>query len=62
MNEDRGRPDMFFAHAVIALALFVPQKKDKPQRPKVWDPAALRSRNFWGISKPEVPKAIGVYK
>jgi catechol 2,3-dioxygenase-like lactoylglutathione lyase family enzyme len=35
---------------------------DKPQRPKVWDPASIRSRNFWGVSKPEQPKAVGKYK
>ena len=39
-----------------------PWHTETPQRPKVWDPAALRSRNFWGISKPEAPKTIGVYK
>lgn len=35
---------------------------DKPQRPKVWDPASIRSRNYWGVSKPEQPKAVGKYR
>ncbi len=39
-----------------------PWHKDKPQRPKVWDPTAIQSRNFWGLSKPEQPKDIGKFK
>ena len=39
-----------------------PWHKDKPQRPKVWDPAAIHSRNFWGLSKPEQPKTVGSYR
>ncbi len=39
-----------------------PWHKDKPQRPKVWDPTAIQSRNFWGLSKPDQPKDIGKFK
>lgn len=39
-----------------------PWHKDKPQRPKIWDPTAIQSRNFWGLSKPEQPKDIGKFK
>jgi catechol 2,3-dioxygenase-like lactoylglutathione lyase family enzyme len=39
-----------------------PWHKDRPQRPKVWDPAAICTRNFWGLSKPERPKDIGAYR
>ncbi len=39
-----------------------PWHKDHPQRPKVWDPASIRSRNFWGLSKPEQPKEVGKYR
>lgn len=38
-----------------------PWHKDRPQRPKVWDPTAIQSRNFWGLSKPET-KDIGKYR
>jgi hypothetical protein len=39
-----------------------PWHRDRPQRPKVWDPASIRSRNFWGLSKPDEPKDIGKYR
>ena len=39
-----------------------PWHHDTPQRPKVWDPAAIRTRNFWGLSKPDQPKDIGRYR
>lgn len=39
-----------------------PWHHDKPQRPKVWNPTAIRSRNFWGLSKPELPKEVGKYR
>jgi len=39
-----------------------PWHKDRPQRPKVWDPATIRTRNFWGLSKPEQPKEVGKYR
>jgi hypothetical protein len=39
-----------------------PWHKDRPQRPKVWDPAAIHTRNFWGLSKPEQPKQLGQYR
>jgi catechol 2,3-dioxygenase-like lactoylglutathione lyase family enzyme len=39
-----------------------PWHKDHPQRPKVWDPATIRSRNFWGLSKPDQPKQVGQYR
>lgn len=39
-----------------------PWHKDSPQRPKVWDPAIVRTRNYWGLSKPELPKAVGQYR
>lgn len=39
-----------------------PWHNDRPQRPKVWDPATIRTRNFWGLSKPDQPKDVGKYK
>jgi catechol 2,3-dioxygenase-like lactoylglutathione lyase family enzyme len=39
-----------------------PWHQDCPQRPKVWDPAAIRTRNMWGLGKPELPKAVGEYR
>lgn len=39
-----------------------PWHKERPQRPKVWDPASIRSRNYWGLSKPEQPKEVGKYR
>lgn len=39
-----------------------PWHKDHPQRPKVWDPAVIRTRNFWGLSRPEQPRDIGAYR
>lgn len=39
-----------------------PWHTDSPQRPKVWDPNAIRTRNYWGLSKPDQPKDIGKYK
>jgi catechol 2,3-dioxygenase-like lactoylglutathione lyase family enzyme len=39
-----------------------PWHMDRPQRPKVWDPVAIQSRNFWGLSKPEQPKELGKYR
>jgi catechol 2,3-dioxygenase-like lactoylglutathione lyase family enzyme len=39
-----------------------PWHRDRPQRPKVWDPATIRTRNFWGLSKPEQPKDVGRYR
>jgi catechol 2,3-dioxygenase-like lactoylglutathione lyase family enzyme len=39
-----------------------PWHRDRPQRPKVWDPALIRNRNLWGLSKPDQPKDIGKYR
>lgn len=39
-----------------------PWHKDVIQRPKVWDPEAISTRNLWGISKPEAPGNIGKYR
>ncbi len=39
-----------------------PWHVDTPQRPKVWDPAAVATRNIWGISKPPVPTDLGKYR
>lgn len=39
-----------------------PWHTDTPQRPKVWDASLVRTRNFWGLSKPEQPKEVGQYR
>lgn len=39
-----------------------PWHADRPQRPKVWDPTAIYTRNYWGLSKPEQPAQIGKYR
>ena len=39
-----------------------PWHHDNPQRPKIWDPASVHTRNFWGLSKPEQPTQIGKYR
>jgi catechol 2,3-dioxygenase-like lactoylglutathione lyase family enzyme len=39
-----------------------PWHKDRPQRPKVWDPGVIRTRNFWGLSKPDRPGDVGKYR
>jgi len=39
-----------------------PWHRDPVQRPKVWDPTQVDTRNFWGISKPEAPANIGKYR
>ncbi len=39
-----------------------PWHKEHPQRPKIWDPESIRSRNYWGLGRPEQPKAVGKYK
>ena len=39
-----------------------PWHTDMPQRPKVWDPVSVATRNMWGISKPPQPSDIGQYK
>jgi catechol 2,3-dioxygenase-like lactoylglutathione lyase family enzyme len=39
-----------------------PWHHDRPQRPKVWDPTAVRTRNLWGLGKPELPKEVGRYR
>jgi hypothetical protein len=39
-----------------------PWHHDRPQRPKVWDPAAIYTRNYWGLSKPDQPSQIGKYR
>lgn len=36
-----------------------PWHKDRPQRPKVWDPAVDRTGNLWGPPRPEPPKRAG---
>lgn len=39
-----------------------PWHKDPVQRPKVWDPEAISTRNLWGVSKPERSADIGKYR
>lgn len=39
-----------------------PWHHDTVQRPKVWDPESITTRNFWGVSKPARPADIGKYR